>query len=239
METEVKDNKDLLHSGKVIKTVEQLYFRISDRFPDSGLSKVCAELLRIARRTDKQISWIERPRWGYRVLAGIFLLAVAIGLVYAVREVEISTEGFGLADLVQLGESVINELVLIGAAIVFLVSIETRLKRKRVVKSVNRLRSIAHLIDAHQLTKDPNVAAGDAGNTKHSPKRVLTPYELNRYLDYCSEMLSLVGKIGFLYVQKFDDPVAVKSVNDLESLATSLSRKVWQKIMLCRSSKSL
>lgn len=239
METDAQDNKDLLQSGKVIKTVERLYFRISDRFPDSGLSKVCAELLRIAERTDMQIRWIERPHSGYRLLAGIFLLALVIGLVYAVREVEISTEGFGLAEMVQLGESVINELVLIGAAIVFLVSMETRAKRKRVVKSVNRLRCIAHLVDAHQLTKDPNVAAGGSGNTKHSPKRVLTPYELNRYLDYCSEMLSLVGKIGFLYIQNFDDSVAVKNVNDLEVLTTALARKIWQKIILCRSSKTL
>lgn len=102
-------------------------------------------------------------------------------------------------------------------------------------ESAGRLRSIAHLIDAHQLTEDPNVAPGSSFNTKHSPKRVMTPYELNRYLDYCSEMLSFVGKIGFLYVQKFGDPVAVKSVNDLEALATALSRKVWQKIMISRS----
>jgi len=235
MEVDANDNMELLQAGKVIETVEQLGLRISERFGDSGLSKVCGELLRAAKRTDMQIAWIERPHWGYRLLVGIFLLAAVAGLIYAVSSVEFSTGGFGLADLVQLGDAALNNLVLIGAAIVFLVSMESRAKRKRVVKCVNRLRSIAHLIDAHQLTKDPNVAAGDSCNTEHSPKRNLTPYELNRYLDYCSEMLSLVGKIGFLYVQNFDDPVAVKSVNDLEALATALSRKVWQKIMLIKS----
>jgi len=239
MEVDANDNKELLQAGMVIKTVEQLGLRISERFGDSGLSKVCGELLRVAKRTDMQIRWIERPHWGYRLLVGIFLLVAVAGLIYAVNDVDISTEGFGFADVVQLGDSALNNLVLIGAAIVFLVSIETRAKRKRVVKCVSRLRSIAHLIDAHQLTKDPNVGVGDSGNTLHSPKRNLTPYELNRYLDYCSEMLSLVGKIGFLYVQNFDDPVAVKSVNDLEALATALSRKVWQKIMLCRSPKAI
>ena len=239
MEMDAYDNKELLQAGMVIKTVEQLELRISERFGDSGLSKVCGELLRVAKRTDMQIAWIEQPRWGYRLLVGIFLLAAVAGLIYAVSNVEFSTDGFGLADLVQLGEAALNNLVLIGAAIVFLVSIETRAKRKRVVKCVNRLRCIAHLIDAHQLTKDPNVGVGNSGNTAHSPKRDLTPYELNRYLDYCSEMLSLVGKVGFLYVQNFDDPVAVKSVNDLEGLATALSRKVWQKIMICRSPNAI
>ena len=56
--------------------------------------------------------------------------------------------------------------------------------------------------------------------------------ELIRYLDYCSEMLSLIGKIAALYVQKFDDPVALVAVNEVEELTTSLSRKIWQKIMI-------
>ena len=235
MAVDMDDNKGLLQAGMVIETIEELGLRISDRFEDSGLGRVCGELLAVAKRTDAQIAWIERPHWGYRLLVAVFLLAAVAGLIYAVGDVEISTDGFGLADLVQLGEAALNNLVLIGAAIVFLVSIETRAKRKKVVKCVNRLRCIAHLIDAHQLTKDPKAGGGDSFDTKHSPKRDITPYELNRYLDYCSEMLSLVGKVGFLYVQKFDDPVAVESVNDLEALTTGMARKVWQKIMISRS----
>lgn len=55
----------------------------------------------------------------------------------------------------------------------------------------------------------------------------MTEYELGRYLDYCSEMLSLVSKIAFLYVQDFDDTEASESVNNLETLTTGLSQKVW------------
>jgi hypothetical protein len=45
-------------------------------------------------------------------------------------------------------------------------------------------------------------------------------------------MLSLIGKLAALYVQKFDDPVALAAVNDVEQLTTGLSRKIWQKIMI-------
>ena len=45
-----------------------------------------------------------------------------------------------------------------------------------------------------------------------SPKSSLTPFELARYLDYCTEMFSLIGKIAALYVQRFDDSVALSSV---------------------------
>jgi hypothetical protein len=60
----------------------------------------------------------------------------------------------------------------------------------------------------------------------------MTPFEHNRYLDYCSEMLALVGKIAALYVQTFPDERAVSAVNDVEELTSGLSRKIWQKIMV-------
>ena len=46
------------------------------------------------------------------------------------------------------------------------------------------------------------------------------------------EMLSLVGKIAALYVQHFSDSVALASVNEVESLTTGLSRKIWQKVII-------
>ncbi|MFM7924284.1 MAG: hypothetical protein ACKPJJ_29030, partial [Planctomycetaceae bacterium] len=53
-----------------------------------------------------------------------------------------------------------------------------------------------------------------------------------RYLDYCSELLSLVGKLAALYAQSTSDPVVLQSVNDIEQLTNGLSRKIWQKIMM-------
>ena len=45
-------------------------------------------------------------------------------------------------------------------------------------------------------------------------------------------MLSLLGKTAALYLQDFDDSVAIAAVNEIESLTTGLSRKIWQKIMI-------
>jgi hypothetical protein len=60
----------------------------------------------------------------------------------------------------------------------------------------------------------------------------MSEFELMRYLDYCSEMLSLTGKLAALYMQNMRDPVVIESVNEIEDLTTSLSRKIWQKIMI-------
>ena len=117
----------------------------------------------------------------------------------------------------------------------FLVTAETRIKRRRALKAIHELRALAHVIDMHQLTKDPERLVARLRETASSPKHNLTPAELGRYLDYCSEMLSLIGKLAALYVQKFDDPVALAAVNEVEDLTTGFSRKIWQKIMIINS----
>ena len=126
------------------------------------------------------------------------------------------------------------DIFLLQIAQHFLVTFETRRKRKRVITATNKLRCFAHIIDAHQLTKDPDRLSKIYSVTRNSPTHSLNEYELGRYLDYCTEMLALVGKLGFLYVQNFDDPQANNAVNDLEVLTTAMARKIWQKIMILR-----
>jgi hypothetical protein len=83
----------------------------------------------------------------------------------------------------------------------------------------------------HQLTKDPDrLVALEVSDTESSPARAMTAGELGRYLDYCTELLSLTGKLAALFVQRFDDAVVLQAVNEIEDLTNGLSRKVWQKI---------
>jgi len=117
-----------------------------------------------------------------------------------------------------------------GAAIFFLVTIENRVKRSRALAALHELRSIAHVIDMHQLTKDPKVPGVAVVDTPSSPTRTFDDYQLTRYLDYCSEMLSLLGKIAAVYAQTSADREVTSAVNEVEVLTTGLSRKIWDKI---------
>ena len=94
------------------------------------------------------------------------------------------------------------------------------------------LRVILHVIDMHQLTKDPTAAVSIGGKTASSPARTLTPYELSRYLDYCSEMMSLTAKVAVLFAQSLPDPIVTEAVSDIERIAAGMSQKVWQKITM-------
>jgi len=90
----------------------------------------------------------------------------------------------------------------------------------------------------HQLTKDPEVLLTPRPDTPSSPARTMSASDLGRYLDYCSELLSITSKIAALLVQDFDDPVVLGSVNEIETLTTGLSGKIWQKITILDRSSS-
>ena len=145
---------------------------------------------------------------------------------------------FELAEFIQMLEAGLNDIVLIGAAIFFLITVEARLKRSRALATIHELRAVAHVIDMHQLTKDPERVLHRGELTASTPRMDVTSFELSRYLDYCSEMLSLTGKIGAIYIQNFEDPVVLDSVSEVEMLTTGLSRKIWQKLMILHTLES-
>lgn len=120
----------------------------------------------------------------------------------------------------------------IAVGIYFLVGVEVRIKRNRALRALHVLRSLAHIVDMHQLTKDPERLLVSGPDTPSSPRREMTAFELQRYLDYCSEILSIISKVAALYVQHFRDSVIIGAASDLEALTGGLSRKIWQKIML-------
>jgi hypothetical protein len=219
-----------LDSEKIVGTIATLSQRIDERFPNSGLGNVCRELLTIGGESQERSAWIAKTQWPLRIITWILLVVMASGLAVILTHAAWPSGGFEVVGLVQGLEAALNITILLGAAALFLATVEVRIKRKRALKAIHELRALAHVIDMHQLTKDPERLR--ARDTASSPKRTLSGSELIRYLDYCSEMLSLIGKIAALYVQKFDDPVALAAVNEVEELTTGLSRKIWQKIMI-------
>lgn len=226
-----------LDAQKIILTVEILNKRIQERFPGSGLDRVCGELHAIAVKSQQRSAWIAKPLRSLRLLVALSITIMIIGLALIIRGSSLPRTGFDFVGLVQVSEAGLNVVILLGAAILFLVTTERRIKRGRALKAIHELRALAHVIDMHQLTKDPERALVRTTATASSPKQTLTPTELTRYLDYCSEMLSLIGKLAALYVQKFDDPVALAAVNDVEQLTNGLSRKIWQKISIINAAR--
>ena len=218
-----------LDSEKIIETVKAVQRRVEKRFPGSGLSKVVAELLQVAEETVTRTKWIQEPHLPLRCAAvGLSISIIVLVIFMLARIHQVGFDNY--VNFIQALDASIGSLVFIGAAIIFLVSWENRIKRERALKAIHELRAMAHIVDMHQLTKDPEsyfVPGGPA-----SVKRSMTSFELNRYLDYCGEMLALISKIAALYVQGFQDPVLLDAVDDVEDLTAGFSRKIWQKITI-------
>jgi hypothetical protein len=221
-----------LDPGKIVATVQKLRNRIQERFPEAGLSRVAEELLVVASASAERSRRLGRPYLLLRLGAALVTAAV-LGLIGAtLYSMDLKAEVLTMTELVQALESGINDLIFLAVAIFFLFTAEGRLRRSHALKAVHELRVLAHIVDMHQLTKDPDRVLHAGVDTASSPKRSMSRFELARYLDYCSEMLSLISKLAALYVQHLQDPVVLEAVDAIEDLTNGLSRKVWQKIMI-------
>jgi hypothetical protein len=225
----------VLESQQIIASLEVLSTRIYHRFPQSGLFQVSKQLLTFGKNAQKDSEWVARPIVTLRIASIVFVVLLIVAAVWTLRNwlmPEDLDEIFRLENFIPLLGAAINDIVLISAGIFFLVSAETRIKRRRVLNSLHRLRVFAHIIDMHQLHKDPERILQRGEITPSTPKIDMTAFELSRYLDYCSEMLSLTAIIAVLYAQRFDDPALVDAVSDIEQLTNGISRKIWQKLMI-------
>ncbi|MCB1424548.1 MAG: hypothetical protein H6889_01050 [Brucellaceae bacterium] len=221
-----------LDADKIIATAERLERRIAERFAQSGLCSVARELTATGRGISAEAATIEKNDWFWRALSLAGIAAGAIVLFLAFRFLRFDRIETGTFDILQGIDALFNTAVLTGAGLVALMGLEKRQKRRAVLEGLHKLRSLIHVIDMHQLTKDPAALSRDFIMTESSPLRSMTAAELKRYLDYCSELLSLTGKFAALYAQTLPDMEVVNAVNDVEALGTNLSRKIWQKIML-------
>jgi hypothetical protein len=224
-----------LNPQRIVETSELLHKRIDERFAASSLSRVAREVAEVARSAQQVSEWLARPIVGLRVAVGTAVLMLAATVALAVSAVKIDLRGAGFSESAQGVEAAINDLIFVGVAVYFLLSVEQRMKRARALKELHVLRSLAHVVDMHQLTKDPERLLGGArgrDDTASSPKRDMTPFQLTRYLDYSSELLAILSKIAAIYVQRFNDAETLRAAGDIEDLTVGLSRNIWQKIMI-------
>jgi hypothetical protein len=221
-----------LDPAQITHTAERLAARVAARFPDNGISGVAQEIVALSRDAARDAHELAKPIWWLRVLTAAAVACGALVFIYIGTFLSFDRISNAAFDFVQGAEASINTIVLAVLGFITLARTEARIKRHKVLSGLHRLRSVIHVIDMHQLTKDPAALSEDFRPTAASPKRITDPERLAHYLDYCSEMFSITGKLAALYAQAVNDEIVVEAVNDIENLGTNLSRKVWQKIML-------
>jgi hypothetical protein len=222
-----------LEADAVLETAQRLQARIEARFPRRNLGRVAGRLVAVASDVERAAARsrpIQILRIAGLVVIGILVLAGAGSLIAAVVEL-IATRGSALAWLAAV-ETIINDVVYVGIAVIFLWLLPDHLERRRILGELHRLRSLAHVIDMHQLTKDPERFAAAFRPTVATIEVGLSPIEMANYLDYCSELLSLVSKTAAVYAERSTDPAVLATISDIENLTNGMARKIWQKLGL-------
>ena len=223
-----------LEAPAVRETVQELYGRIEARFPKRGLLGVCGDLIKLVDEVQDATGAGQRrirvARYISRVVMVAVIIVTVLAVAYAARDAIVGNAKLSSVDLLDVAGTAISDLVYASIAIFFLWSFPERLERSRLLNLLHQLRSTAHVIDMHQLTKDPEQLKPSFRPTSKSTKLDLTRDEMERYLDYCSELLSLVGKTAALCAEESRDSVILETVSTIENLTVGLSRKIWQKI---------
>lgn len=226
-----------LDEQAVKATVDRLQSRIQAKFPDRNLGKVAGE---VSSAIDELLIR-PRSRWYgavlvlSRVLIGVVLLATIYALVLLLVQAGADHDVPAAWEWASIIEATINDIVFAGVAIFFLWHVPHRLQRAHFLRSLHKLRSLAHVIDMHQLTKDPDrLSKGFRRTSQTLDVGINDVHQLWAYLDYCSELLSLVGKAAALFADRTDDNTVLATIEGIENLTTGMSRKIWQKISLIR-----
>jgi hypothetical protein len=221
-----------LDDAAITQTLQETADRIRERFPDSNLRKLAEQLLVVSREAADTVRYLGQPNWPLRIGGGIAVVML-LGLLLLVAAFTMKAPAeMTLSEVLQTIEAGINDVVFFGVAVFFFVTVEGRVKRRRALAMLHQLRSLAHIVDMHQLTKDPERLMASGPVFAPGASRPATGLDLAKYLDLCSELLSLISKIAALLVQRFDDGVVLAGVNEIEALTTGLSNKIWQKITI-------
>ena len=225
-----------LSGPDLIVSVQKLSHRISERFPDRGLTKDATDFAGYAGAFVKEADSLSKRNLPVEIgIAALALLGFG-GTAFVLAQIPwIEIEFNQKQEFFQAMQGIdaaIHIAVSVALVIFFVANREARRKRRIAFNGLIILRNFAYVIDSHQLDKDPAAFAAGLPATTSSPKRNLQPPELLRYLDYCSEMLSCVSKFAALYGQESRDRAVIEAVDDIDMLTGMLSGKIWQKIAM-------
>jgi hypothetical protein len=209
-----------LDPEKLLETSGKLAAWITTELPGSHLASVAQEVQAVTREALARAEAIRRPNFFLRAGLAAVLLAVLGAVVHQLLS-------HPLQEVLKFLDDTKGWGIYAVGFVIFFVTLEVRLKRRKALQAVHELLSLAHIIDMHQLAKDPEL---ERFRKKDEHANLIFAEKRKVYLHACTALLALVSKIGQLYVDHFPDAVATRAVNDFEEVANGMAMKIWSKL---------
>lgn len=211
-----------LDPTEIVKSERALSERIKAKFPGRGIDKVSDQLSIACQRSLEVSERLSKPNWWLRSIQYFVISILIFSIAFAISRLEMDPGINDLFEVVQGIESSINDFIFIAVAVWFVMRLESSWKRRISLRSLHTIRSIAHVIDMHQLSKDPQVLGSEPSKRD----------ELLAYLDFCSDMLAITSKAAAIHAQGYEDHDTLSAVREIEALTDGFRNRIWQKIAI-------
>lgn len=217
---------DRLDPERLEAKIRELATACRSRFPDRGLPDRLDDLADLSADAAALADRVKgRTPLDFLIPAvamlGILAVAGLIGISFSFR-MEVPTS---VLDVVEPLDAAVNLGILLLTFGFLVYRIVAERRRGRLLAMVHRIRSLVHLFDMIQLTK----------NLEPAEDAPLSIEDRVRYLDHCSQGASLASKCAALLIAHHPDPPLVVAVNEVESVCSGISQKIWAKIAVLRS----
>jgi hypothetical protein len=133
-----------LRAEEIVSTLERLNARIGERFPGSGLSRVAGQVLAVARENAAQVQALKRSNPWFRGAIWVLLALAAALAVWTAFELASGRRNWipeSGAELIQEVEAALGLVVYLGAALLFLLTLDSRWRRRRALRAIHELRA--------------------------------------------------------------------------------------------------
>ncbi|MCY2966867.1 MAG: hypothetical protein NT069_25090 [Planctomycetota bacterium] len=217
-----------LDPSRIIQTAEKLAQRIGQSLPGTTLAGLAAEIVQIARDTDQRIRQILKPNLAIRIGSVTAIGLTLACLWYFMQDLHTRLEFRTITEFLGAANTCFNFLVALAGGLWFFVTLESRIKRKKILASIQELRELIHVIDATQLYYTPEMYGPDSDSTKTDQRFDHT------YLLDCSQLLGVISNLAALYTRGAADDSIMRAAADVEMLAAALTGKLYAKAEFVR-----
>ena len=202
--TTVRLSEHHLDPDEAVQTAVSLAKRVRARLPDSSLARLADELAHVSRETAERASAARKPIYSLRILSGFLIALVHLSILFVAHRVHARWEFSNVAEFFEAIDAGFNIAVILAGAVYSLVTLERRIKRKKILGRIYELREMTHRIDLHQLAQTPELIRPDEASSGNQLS------EDSFYLLVCNEMLALIGNLAPIYTQGLPDDTVLR-----------------------------
>lgn len=213
------ESRHRLDAGKIIDTAKNLVEDINVRLSGTNLAALAEELVKLAVATEERARRARRPFVAIRMISGLVISLVLVGLWYLARHIHAKWEFDTINNVFDALNTGFNLLILLAGGLWFCITIEARIKRREALGFIEELREFAHVIDVTQLYYTPDLYRSRHGSRSANPAIDET------YLLYSTQMLAVIGNLAPLYTRGATGDSILRAASEVEMLAIAISTK--------------